>query len=60
MTSTSHSNQPFTNRFPDDPSSLGMALFDLSSTLAAMPDNSQRSKECIPYDPNAKGPTLLL
>lgn len=34
-----------------------MALFDRSSTLATTLDNSQRSKGCVPYDPNAIAPT---
>ena len=34
-----------------------MALFDRSSTPAAMLNNSQRGKGCVPYDPNAKAPT---
>lgn len=34
-----------------------MTLFDRSSTLAAMLNNSQRGNGCVPYDPNAKAPT---
>ena len=34
-----------------------MALFDRSSTLAAMLSDSERGKGCVPYDPNAKEPT---
>ena len=34
-----------------------MPLFDRSSTLAAMLDNSERGKGCIPYDPKAIAPT---
>lgn len=34
-----------------------MALFDRSSTLASMLNNSQRGNGCVPYDPNARAPT---
>lgn len=34
-----------------------MTLFDRSSTLAAMLNNSQRGNGCVPYDPSAKAPT---
>lgn len=34
-----------------------MSLFERSSDLASTLSNSQRSKGCVPYDPNATAPT---